>query len=261
MNSYENLNEILRAVKNNKLTIEEAESKLDTFIDLGFAQVDLHREIRTGFPEVIFGEGKSIEQVISIFENLAKNNNVVLATRVSEEKGTAVINKFPDAIYDKIGRTILWKSGKVPNYPGYVAIVCAGTSDIPVALEAKSTLTAMGSKSELISDVGIAGLHRLIDKIKFIRNANVIIVIAGMEGALPSVIGGLVSKPIIAVPTSIGYGANFSGLSSLLGMLNSCANGISVVNIDNGFGAGYQAGLINKLINREDTVNEKNSLL
>lgn len=260
MKSYENLNTILRAIKSNELTIEEAENKLHTFIDLGFAQVDLHREKRTGFPEVIFGEGKNIDQIISIFENLAKNNNVVLATRVSEEKGAAVLEKFPEAIYDKIGKTILWKTDKDFYYPGYVAIVCAGTSDLSVAMEAKSTLTAMGSKSEIICDVGIAGLHRLLDKIKLIRTANVIIVIAGMEGALPSVIGGLVSKPIIAVPTSIGYGANFYGLSSLLGMLNSCANGISVVNIDNGFGAGYQAGLINKLINREDLTNEKDSL-
>ncbi len=261
MSPNKNLTTILKAIKNNELTIEEAEKKLHTYIDLGFAQIDVHREKRTGFPEIIYGEGKSVDQIISIFENLYSRSDVVLATRVSEEKGSAILNKFPDAIFDRIGKTILWKANSNFHYPGYIAIVCAGTSDLPIAMEAKSTVTAMNSKSELICDVGVAGLHRLIDKINIIREANVIIVIAGMEGALPSVIGGLVNKPIIAVPTSIGYGSNFSGLSALLGMLNSCANGISVVNIDNGFGAGYQAGLINKLMNREGIIDEENSLL
>lgn len=220
-------------------------------LDLGFAQLDLERESRTGFPEVIYGEGKTAEQLLAIFEKLHENGNIVLATRVSADKAELVISQFPQAIYDNRGRTLIIGKPEQALYPGYVAIVCAGTSDLPVALEAEVTAQALGSRTELISDVGVAGLHRLIDKIDLIRQANVIIVIAGMEGALPSVVGGLVSKPIIAVPTSVGYGTSYNGLSALLGMLNSCASGISVVNIDNGYGAGYQAGLINKLINRE----------
>lgn len=230
------------------------EKKLQTqnSLDLGFAQLDLQREKRTGVPEVIYGEGKTAEQLLAIFEKLYHNGNIVLATRVSTEKAEYLIKQIPEAKYDSCGRTLLAGKSLEPIYPGYVCVVCAGTSDLPVAMESYTTVTALGSRCELISDVGVAGLHRLIDKIDLIRQANVIIVIAGMEGALPSVIGGLVSKPIIAVPTSIGYGTSFNGISALLGMLNSCASGISVVNIDNGYGAGYQAGLINKLINCEE---------
>lgn len=220
-------------------------------LDLGFAKLDLQREARTGFPEVVYGEGKTAEQLLAIFAKLHENGNVVLATRVSAEKADYVMERIPDAKYDSIGRTLLVAKSLEPLYPGYVAIVAAGTSDLPVAKEAETTVRALGSRVELITDVGVAGLHRLIDRIELIRQANVIIVIAGMEGALPSVVGGLVSKPIIAVPTSVGYGTSYNGLSALLGMLNSCASGISVVNIDNGYGAGYQAGLINKLISRE----------
>lgn len=221
---------------------------MDLNDELGFANLDIHREKRTGFPEVIYGEGKTLEQLQLIFDKLVSINSVVLATRITEEMGLAIINKYPAAEYNKTARTVLWRKNPQSISKGYVAIVCAGTSDLPVAEEAAVTVRAMGSTAELICDVGVAGLHRLFNKIDLIRNANVIIVVAGMEGALPSVIGGLVAKPVIAVPTSVGYGANFKGLSALLGMLNSCANGISVVNIDNGYGAGYQAGLINRLI-------------
>lgn len=248
MDLNDQLTTILLKVQNNELTIEEAKNQLKTYDELGFASLDIHREKRTGFPEVIYGEGKTLEQVQLIFDKLVSINSVVLATRVTEEMGLAIINKYPTAEYSKTARTVLWRKDPLPKFKGYVAIVCAGTSDLPVAEEAAVTVKAMGSKAELICDVGVAGLHRLINKIDLIRNANVVIVVAGMEGALPSVIGGLVAKPIIAVPTSVGYGANFKGLSALLGMLNSCANGITVVNIDNGYGAGYQAGLINRLI-------------
>lgn len=248
MNLNDQLTTILTKVKNNEISIDDAKEHLRTYEDLGFATLDLHRQQRTGFPEVIYAESKTVEQVKTIFEHLAASSSVVLATRVTEEMGQIVKTYFPNAEYNKTARTILLMQDSQPVYDGYVAVVCAGTSDLPVAEEAVTTVKALGSKAELICDVGVAGLHRLINKIDIIRNANVVIVVAGMEGALPSVVGGLVSKPVIAVPTSVGYGSNFNGLSALLGMLNSCANGISVVNIDNGYGAGYQAGLINRLI-------------
>ncbi len=251
MDENKHLSSILSQVKNGELTIKEAIEQISPSDELGFANLDIHRAKRTGFPEVIYGEGKTTEQVCSIFERLMKKHDVVLATRVSEEMGNKVVSKHPTADYHRNSKIILWKNNNHPLYKGYVAVVCAGTSDLPVAEEAVITIEAMGSKAELICDVGVAGLHRLIHKIDIIRKANVIIVVAGMEGALPSVIGGLVAKPIIAVPTSVGYGTSFKGISALLGMLNSCASGISVVNIDNGFGAGYQAGLINKVINTE----------
>jgi len=229
---------------------EQAKQNAETSmsIELGFAHLDLQRNQRTGFPEVIYAEGKTTEQVITIFERLIGKQEVVLATRVSEDMAQKTIKHFPNLQYNKNARTLLSNRRKKTTYEGYIAVVCAGTSDLPVAEEAFVTAEAMGSKVELICDVGVAGLHRLINKIDLIRKANVIIVVAGMEGALPSVVGGLVAKPVIAVPTSVGYGANFQGLSALLGMLNSCSSGITVVNIDNGFGAGYQAGLINKLM-------------
>lgn len=233
--------------------MKEKKNRTKNSLNIGFAQLDLQREERTGFPEVIYGEGKTAEQLVLIFEKLYHNGNIVLATRVSAEKAEHVIKKVPDAKYESCGQTLLATKALEPLYPGYVCVVCAGTSDLPVAMEAYTTVTALGSRCELISDVGVAGLHRLIDKIDLIQNANVVIVIAGMEGALPSVIGGLISKPIIAVPTSVGYGTSFNGISALLGMLNSCASGISVVNIDNGYGAGYQAGLINKLVKNEES--------
>lgn len=247
----DDLTAILAKLQANEISIEEAKLKLTTYEDLGFAKLDFHREKRNGFPEVIYSEGKTTDQVVSIFESLAKRNKVVLATRVTEEMGRRVTGLIPKAIYNKTARTILLEDDTKQKNDGYIVVACAGTSDLPVAEEAVVTAQAMGNNVELICDVGVAGLHRLIDRIDIIRNANVIIVVAGMEGALPSVVGGLVAKPIIAVPTSVGYGTNFKGVSALLGMLNSCANGISVVNIDNGYGAGYQAGLINKLISEK----------
>lgn len=242
------LSSILVKVKNGEISPEEARKQLNTYEELGFANIDIHRAKRTGFPEVIYGEGKTTEQVVLIFERLIAQHDVVLATRVSEEMGQRIVAAYPEADYNPTARTVLWKKDTKSDVEGYIAVVCAGTSDLPVAEEAVTTAKALGSNVELICDVGVAGIHRLFNRIDMIRNANVVIVVAGMEGALPSVVAGLVSVPVIAVPTSVGYGANFKGVSALLGMLNSCANGISVVNIDNGFGAGYQAGLINKLI-------------
>ncbi len=241
------LTDVLLEVQKGTITIDEAKSKLKNYDDLGFANLDLHRAKRVGFPEVIYGAGKTTEQVVMIFERLIVQHPVVLATRVTAEMGKEVTKKFPKIVYNPTARTLLWNKNTNPQHPGKIAVVCAGTSDLPVAEEAVVTAQAMGNEVDLICDVGVAGLHRLIHRMDTIREANVIIVVAGMEGALPSVVGGLVSTPIIAVPTSVGYGANYQGLSALLTMLNSCSSGISVVNIDNGFGAGYQASLINKL--------------
>jgi hypothetical protein len=215
--------------------------------DLGYAQLDLDRERRTGFPEVIFGEGKSAEQLVGIFRRLAENADRVLATRVSADKAERVLEAVPGAVYHADARCVTWfKRPLASEHDGYIAVVCAGTSDVPVAEEAAITVECMGSRVERVYDVGVAGIHRLLRRLTLIREANAIIVVAGMEGALASVVGGLVSKPVVAVPTSIGYGAAFGGLAALLTMLNSCATGVTVVNIDNGFGAGYYAGLINQ---------------
>jgi NCAIR mutase (PurE)-related protein len=219
--------------------------------DLGFAQVDTHRALRRGFPEVIFGAGKTPEQLVKIAEKLLESGERVLATRVSSEHATALRQKFSDASHHELARCLTIDRGPLPKRPGSIAIVCAGTSDLPVAEEAAVTADIMGNRVERVADVGVAGVHRLFGKLDIIRQANVVVVVAGMEGALPSVVAGLVSKPVIAVPTSIGYGANFGGLSALLGMLNSCASGMTVVNIDNGFGAAYAASQINALANGE----------
>lgn len=213
--------------------------------DLGFAQLDTDREKRIGFPEVIFGEGKTAEQVTAIFQRLMQHADRVLATRISLEKAEHLLSQVPDAVYHQTARAITWfKKPILKTKNGYVAVVCAGTSDLPVAEEAAVTLECMGIHVERISDVGVAGIHRLFRRLDVIRGARAIVVAAGMEGALASVIGGLVSVPIIAVPTSVGYGASFNGMAALLAMLNSCAPGVTVVNIDNGFGAGYAAGVI-----------------
>lgn len=220
------------------------------FEDLGFAHIDHHRHIRRGFPEVIYCPGKTIEQIIKIFENLAEKGNNVLATRAEEDVfgALAKTRKFPNARYEKLARAIVLKQKKVPSSKSVIPIVTAGTADLPVAEEAKITAGIMGQRTELICDVGVAGLHRLLGHLERLQDANVIIVVAGMEGALASVVGGLVSCPVIAVPTSVGYGASFEGLSALLTMLNSCAAGVTVVNIDNGFSAGVTASLINKKV-------------
>lgn len=247
------LDEILTQVSDGTLTIEKAKTMLASFEDLGFAKMDHRRESRTGFPEIIYGEGKDAEQMIQIILSLKQNTNRVLATRVDQEKADKIIEAIPDIIYNSKARTIYWKNETEPDllYKGYIAVVCAGTSDIAVAEEAAITAEAFGVNVRRIYDVGVAGIHRLFHHLEEIEQATVTIVVAGMEGALPSVIGGLISNPIVAVPTSIGYGANFQGLSALLTMLNSCASGVSVMNIDNGFGAGYFATTIHK--NHRDT--------
>ncbi|MBD7968521.1 nickel pincer cofactor biosynthesis protein LarB [Paenibacillus gallinarum] len=245
------LENILNQVKNGELSVDEAKEYFAAFEDLGFAKVDHHRKKRQGFPEIVYGEGKTSEHIISIVQSLRAQNNQVLVTRVTEDKAKEVQNVLPDLIYNDVARILYWKKQKTPsNLPGYIAVIAAGTSDIRVAEEAAVTAEVLGSSVHRIYDVGVAGIHRLLHHAEEIQNAVVSVVVAGMEGALPSVVGGLVAHPVIAVPTSIGYGANFNGLSALLTMLNSCASGISVVNIDNGFGGGYNAALIHKLIQK-----------
>ena len=215
--------------------------------DLGFAQVDTHRALRRGFPEVIFGAGKTPEQVVKIAAKLFAREQRVLITRAAPEHARRLSRHFKRAVYHELARCVTIENKPLPKRPGTIAVICAGTSDLPVAEEAAVTAEVMGNRVERIADVGVAGVHRLFGRLESIQRANVIIVVAGMEGALPSVVAGLVSKPVIAVPTSVGYGANFGGLAPLLGMLNSCASGLTVVNIDNGFGAGYAASQINAL--------------
>jgi pyridinium-3,5-biscarboxylic acid mononucleotide synthase len=243
------LQKLLQAIKDGSLSVEEGTEKLKDlpFKELGFAKIDNHREIRVGYPEVIYCSGKTVEQVKQIIEFMLTKNNNILGTRATEEMFEAVKGICPEAEYNKLARTITLKKKQLEIPETYIAVVTAGTSDIPVAEEAAVTAEILGNKVERIFDVGVAGIHRLFNRLDLIRGAKVVIVIAGMEGALASVVGGLVDKPVIAVPTSVGYGANFGGLSALLCMLNSCASGISVVNIDNGFGAGYLASMINKL--------------
>jgi NCAIR mutase (PurE)-related protein len=215
--------------------------------DLGFAQVDTHRALRRGFPEVIFGEGKTPQQVLKIAAKLIQVESRVLVTRVTEAHARLLRSRFKDLTHHSLARCLTIDRKPLPKRSGTIAVVCAGTSDLPVADEAAVTADIMGNTIERVSDVGVAGVHRLFGRLETIRRANVVIVVAGMEGALPSVVAGLVSKPVIAVPTSVGYGASFGGLAALLGMLNSCAGGMTVVNIDNGFGAGYAASQINAL--------------
>ncbi|MBC7959707.1 MAG: nickel pincer cofactor biosynthesis protein LarB [Vallitaleaceae bacterium] len=240
---------ILESYKNGQMDQSEAIKKLKEhpFTDLGFAMIDHHREIRVGYPEVIYGAGKTVDQVQKIMTLMVEKGSNVLATRVTKEMYEAVKELHPNLIYNEMGRVMTIKMKEIPVPETTIAIVAAGTSDLSVVEEAKETALILGNKVQVITDVGVAGIHRLFARLEDIRKAKVIIVIAGMEGALASVIGGLVDKPIIAVPTSVGYGANFNGLSALLAMLNSCASGVSVVNIDNGFGAAYNASIINHL--------------
>jgi len=243
------LRNLLENIRDNKIGVEEGIEELKDlpFKDLGYAVVDNHREIRVGYPEVIYCQGKTVNQVRGIVESMLTKDNNILGTRASKEMYEAVKKICPYAKYNEVGRTITIVKRPEEKTESYIAIVTAGTSDIPVAEEAFETANIFGNKIEKIFDVGVAGIHRMFNKLDTIRKAKVIIVIAGMEGALASVIGGLVDKPVIAVPTSVGYGANFGGIAALLSMLNSCASGVSVVNIDNGFGAGYIASIINKL--------------
>jgi pyridinium-3,5-biscarboxylic acid mononucleotide synthase len=240
---------LLQDIKNGDLSIEEGTEQLKDlpFKELGFAKIDNQREMRVGYPEVIYCQGKTVEQVKKIVEFMNTKNNNILGTRATKEMYEAVKEICPEAEYSELAKTITVKKKELELPETYIAVVTAGTSDIPVAEEAAITAEILGNKVERIFDVGVAGIHRLFNRLDLIRGAKVVIVIAGMEGALASVVGGLVDKPVIAVPTSIGYGANFGGLSALLCMLNSCASGVSVVNIDNGFGAGYLSSMINKL--------------
>ncbi len=215
--------------------------------DLGFAQVDTHRALRRGFPEVIFGSGKTPEQVVKIAAKILMRERSVLVTRITPEHARALRKKFKHAVHYPLARCVTIEKKPLPKHSGFIAVVCAGTSDLPVAEEAVITAEIMGNRVKRVHDVGVSGLHRLFPHLETVQSANVLIVVAGMEGALPSVVAGLVSRPVIAVPTSVGYGASFGGLAALLGMLNSCASGVTVVNIDNGFGAGYAASQINAL--------------
>ena len=215
--------------------------------DLGFAQVDLHRALRKGFPEVIFGAGKTPAQVVAIAGRLLAADGRVLITRLDDAHVRALRKKFRRAAHHEAARCVTIEAEPLPKRPGTIAVLCAGTSDLPVAEEAAVTAEFMGNTVLRIADVGVAGLHRLLARLDELQRANVLVVAAGLEGALPSVVAGLVSRPVIAVPTSVGYGASFGGVAALLGMLNSCGSGVTVVNIDNGFGAGYAAAQINAL--------------
>ena len=242
----ENLREILSRLREGESSIDEVLTSLRQlpFEDLGFAHVDHHRALRQGFPEVIFGAGKTPEQVAAIAQSLHARGATLLATRCSPEAFHATQQVLPEARYDEIARVITLKGNDVPRLHGLCGVLCAGTSDLPVAQEASICLEAMGAQVLRISDIGVAGLHRLLSHSDEILSCDVLIVVAGMEGALPSVVGGLVDVPVIAVPTSVGYGAAFGGLAALLGMLNTCASGVAVVNIDNGFGAAAFAASI-----------------
>lgn len=243
------LRQILSGVRDGSLSIDEGMSKVKhlPFEDLGFARIDHHRAIRQGFPEVVFGRGKTVPQVKAIVERLLAHQQNVLVTRTTSEVFRAVKRLDGKARFFPDSGTILIHKDKTRHGKGKILIACAGTADIPVAEEALVTVEAMGNSVENLYDVGVAGIHRILSERTRLTEARVIIVVAGMEGALPSVVGGLVSVPVIAVPTSVGYGASFQGIAALLGMLNSCASNVTVVNIDNGFGAGYVASLINRL--------------
>jgi pyridinium-3,5-biscarboxylic acid mononucleotide synthase len=246
----ERLKNLLVSVQNGRLTIDQAIRALRhlPYEDLGFAKIDHHRAIRQGFPEVVLGEGKQTKDIAAIVRAMRRHKTNILVTRVAQEKMASMKRLVPGLKYHDVARVITWSPQPIKIVgKGTVLIVCAGTSDIPVAEEASITALMMGNRIEKLFDVGVAGIHRLLDSRSRLDEASVIIVVAGMEGALPSVVAGLVAKPVIAVPTSIGYGASFNGLSALLGMLNSCAAGVTVVNIDNGFGAGFAASLINRV--------------
>lgn len=243
------LEALLRSIQRGEVSIEEGIRALKTlpFEDIGEAVIDHHRTLRKGFPEVIFGEGKDSEQVIKIMERMVEAEESILVTRIDETKAKAVLLRFPEARYHPRARAITLRAREGEEKGrGIIMVISAGTSDIPVAEEAVVTSTMMDNRVEKLYDVGVSGVHRLLSYKEKLMEANVLIVVAGMEGALPSVVGGLVARPIIAVPTSVGYGTSFGGLAPLLAMLNSCASNVAVVNIDNGFGAGYIASLINR---------------
>lgn len=243
--------EILEQVKAGKLSVEDAEAEIAPDIrgyeEMGFAKLDVDREARSGFPEVIFCAGKETEFLVSIYRKMTEAEGRAFGTRASADQAEAVMSAVPGAVYDPVSRILRVEPEETAPRQGLIAVCSGGTSDIPVAEEAAQTAEYFGSNVLRIYDVGVSGIHRLLSRAPEIREANCVIAVAGMEGALPSVIGGLVKNPVIAVPTSIGYGANMHGVSALLTMINSCANGIAVVNIDNGYGAGYVATQIDRL--------------
>ncbi|MGI6679244.1 MAG: nickel pincer cofactor biosynthesis protein LarB [Dehalobacterium sp.] len=242
------LKKLLQAIQNNEISVEEGieELKILPFKDLGFAKIDQHRELRQNHPETVFCQGKTPKQIQGIFNHLAQHHMNILGTRADEEAFRAVKEVCPQAEYHPLSRMVIVNRIPIKKNKGLILVVSAGTADLPVAEEAALTAEVMGNQVECLYDVGVAGIHRLLAHTDKLRAANVLIAVAGMEGALASVVGGLVSRPVIAVPTSVGYGANFQGLSALLCMLNSCAAGVGVVNIDNGFGAGRLAAIINE---------------
>ncbi|MBW1852445.1 MAG: nickel pincer cofactor biosynthesis protein LarB [Deltaproteobacteria bacterium] len=243
------LKNLLVRLSKGEITVEASLERLKTlpFEDIGFACIDHHRNLRRGLAEVIFGEGKEISEILAIMERMLSQEERILVTRLSPEKAEKILNRFPDSAYHDRSRVLTLIKRKIEiSGRGTIVVMSAGTSDIPVAEEAALTAEFMGNKVETIYDVGIAGIHRMLAQRERLMKASAIVVAAGMEGALPSVVGGLVDKPVIAVPTSIGYGASFGGIAALLAMLNSCAAGVTVVNIDNGFGAGYAASVINR---------------
>jgi NCAIR mutase (PurE)-related protein len=243
----ERIRKLLEQVRGGELSVEDAFSQLKDlpYEDMGFARLDTHRAMRKGYPEVIFCPGKTIDQIVKIFERMARHDGRVMAARAPVEAAEAIRKKFPQAVYHESARIVTLGSPAISG-KGTVLVMSAGTADIPVADEAAVTAETLGSKVERLFDVGVAGIHRLLDRRETLFAANVLVVVAGMDGALPSVVGGLVSRPVIAVPTSIGYGASFGGIAALLTMFNSCSPGVTVVNIDNGFGAGYTAHMVNQ---------------
>lgn len=246
----DDIKDILEQYKKGTLDLDSAAEKMNSsyFTDLGHTVIDNNRRNRTGFPEVIYCAGKTPEQICNIFQVMAGQGDNILATRADRSVYEALKEDFPQVFYHEAARIVSLKNREFPEGNGHIiGVITAGTSDIPVAEEAALTAEFYGNKVLRINDVGVAGIHRLLNRLEDIRSARVLVVVAGMEGALPSAVGGLVDKPVIAVPTSVGYGASFGGLAALLGMLNSCSSGTSVVNIDNGFGAGYLASMINRL--------------
>ena len=247
--------EILEKVKRGEISVEDAESffRKEPFEEMGFAKLDLHREVRTSFPEVIFCSGKPDEYLVNIYQKMVEATGRAFGTRASAEQYELVKKVLPQAIYDPVSKILkVEPEGGMPEGTGMIAVCSGGTADVPVAEEAAQTAEYFGARVERVYDVGVSGLHRILNRLDTIQKANCIVAVAGMEGALASVLGGLVSNPVIAVPTSVGYGASMHGLSALLTMINSCANGIAVVNIDNGYGAGYVATQINRLAVRKD---------
>jgi len=244
------LKDILESVYSHELSIDDAVTKLRylPFENLGFAHIDHHRFLRQGFAECIWGKEKTAEQILTIIKQMMEQAHPIIVTRVDQEKAERIIKTIPTMHYHSVPKMLTFAPQKIKiTGKGIIMVISAGTSDIPVAEEAVITARMMGNRVETLYDVGVAGIHRLFNQLEKLNRARVFIVVAGMEGALPSVVGGLVSKPVIAVPTSIGYGAHFGGIAALLGMLNSCASGVTVVNIDNGFGAGFVGSLINRL--------------